>query len=492
MSSGSAGSRTRSSGGLARFPESLWQRTLFAGALAMTATLAIAAGPALAGGGTAGAPQPELAQFKVGSATTGSGDGTGAVLPDGTILLASLSNSGKTISVCRLILGGRSCASTAVLSAYSGDLFYGTAEVLVTGPSVTIVAEDCCHLPPYSGGAVVFDSTDGGATFSALTAAGKIQGGDAATVFGGQPVVATSQSSSLNVQTFPATGSPGPVSAFATPRGGADGNTALASASGGLLVASDNVGGTVFVEYVAPGGNPNAKSSYKSVGSFKGGYSLEAASGNAVLLNHGGGSLGGQRLSFFNGTSMGALHTVPEPKGGDDHHFAIQKAGSLVHVFFLNYRLGYALYSETTTDGVHWSSFVIYHSAITSTDLAPVLDPAGAGVVFEAGTSAHAPLAQPILLPQVVHIALAHSSVTAGTSTSLTGSASPHLASQLVALQKLTSGLWYTVTTTHETSGGTFSFTVPGATMTYRAVVANDPGLYLYGYSNTATLTVVP
>jgi len=88
---------------------------------------------------------------------------------------------------------------------------------------------------------------------------------------------------------------------------------------------------------------------------------------------------------------------VPEPKGGDDHYFAIEKAGSVVHVFFLNYHHGYALYSETTTDGVHWSSFAIYHSAIRSTDLAPVLNPAGAGVVFEAGTGAHAPLVQPIL-----------------------------------------------------------------------------------------------
>ena len=457
----------------------------------MTTMFVIAATPVLAGG-MAGSPQPELAPFKVASAATGSGDGTGAVLPNHTLLLAALSTSGKTITVCRLLPGGRSCASTAALSAYPGDLFYGTAEVLAIGASVTIVAEDCCHLPPYSGGAVVFDSTDGGITFSALTTVGKIQGVAAAAVFAGQPVVATSQSSSLNVQTFPATGST-PVSSFATPRGGADGNTALASAFGGLLVASDNVGGTVFVEYVAPGGDPNSKASYKNVGTFKGGDTLEAASGNAVLINHGGGSLGGQRLSFFNGTSMGPLKIVPEPKGGDDHHFAMQETGSgVVHVFFLNYRHGYGLYSETTTDGVHWSAFAIYHSAITSTDLAPVLSTAGAGLVFEAGTGAHAPLAQPILLPQVVHIALAHSSVTVGTSTSLTGTASPHMAKQLVTLQKLSSGLWYNVTTTHESTAGTFSFTVPGATMTYRTVVANYPGLYLYGYSNTATLTALP
>ncbi len=94
--------------------------------------LAVAAAPALGAESTAGSPQPALAQFKIGSATTGSGDGTGAVLPDHSLLLAALSNSGKTISVCRLIPGDHSCASTAVLSAYPGDLFYGTAEVLVS------------------------------------------------------------------------------------------------------------------------------------------------------------------------------------------------------------------------------------------------------------------------------------------------------------------------------------------------------------------------
>jgi hypothetical protein len=467
------------------------RQTTLAGVLAMTGLFAIVSAPVLASG-MAGAPQPELAPFKIATAATGSGDGTGAVLPDHTLVLAALSNSGATISVCRLIPGARSCASTAALLAYPGDLFYGTAEVLAIGASVTIVAEDCCNLPPYHGGAVVFNSTDGGLTFSALAAAGKIPGVGAATAFAGQPVVATSQSSSLNVQTFPSAGPTSPVSAFATPRAGADGNTALASAFGGLIVASDNAGGTVFVEFVAPGGDPNSRASYKSVGTFKGGYSLEAASGNAVLLNHGGGSLGGQRLSFFNGTSMGSLHTVPEPSAGDDHHFAIQETGSVVHVFFLNYRRGYALYSETTRDGVHWSAFAIYHSAITATDLAPVLASTGAGLVLEAGTGAHAPLAQPILLPQVVHIALAHTTVTTGTSTALTGTSSPRLASQLVTLQKLSGGLWYSLTTARETSAGTFSFIVPGATMTYRALVANDPGDYLYGYSNTVTLTAAP
>jgi len=48
------------------------------------------------------------------------------------------------------------------------------------------------------------------------------------------------------------------------------------------------------------------------------------------------------------------------------------------------------------------------------------------------------------------------------------------------------------VITTHERSVGSFSFAVPGATMTCRAVVADGPGFYLNGYLNTATLITAP
>ena len=68
-------------------------------------------------GYTVGDPQPELAPFSLGAA--GGGTGSGAVLPDGTLVLASLSATGTSAVVCTLHPGGRQCASTATLGAYT-------------------------------------------------------------------------------------------------------------------------------------------------------------------------------------------------------------------------------------------------------------------------------------------------------------------------------------------------------------------------------------
>jgi hypothetical protein len=62
------------------------------------------------------------------------------------------------------------------------------------------------------------------------------------------------------------------------------------------------------------------------------------------------------------------------------------------------------------------------------------------------------------------------------------------LKNQLVTLERLKGKRWYTVRTTHEPATGKFSFTVPGVTRTYRAVVADKPGYYEYGYSSSVTL----
>jgi hypothetical protein len=136
----------------------------------------VATSTALAGGvaqgiaakGTVGDPQPELAQFKVGGAGQ---SGSGAVLPNGELVLASISKNGGTINVCLLNPGSRKCNSSVSLGARAGDTFSGTAEVLSTGGvSLSIVSEDCCNIG--QNGAVTFESTDGGKTFRAETVAG--------------------------------------------------------------------------------------------------------------------------------------------------------------------------------------------------------------------------------------------------------------------------------------------------------------------------------
>ncbi|HUB42108.1 MAG TPA: hypothetical protein VMA72_24935 [Streptosporangiaceae bacterium] len=449
---------------------------------ATAAAMVLTAGGVLAApaGGTVGSPQPELAQFRVGPSGQ---SGSGAMLADGTIILASVATKGTTINVCLLRPGARSCAATVVLHAHSGDTFDGVPEVLSAGASqVSIAAEDCCSL---ADGAVVFNSTDGGHIFGPLTIAGSISSIGAGTVAGGQLVVATFTSSSYNVQAFP----PNPVSpetAVATPHSGADGDSALSTVNGGVLSVNDDLTNT-YVEYAPSGSNFNASSSYHHVATLNNELTV-AASGDALLTDPGGSLTGGDRLWFFNGTSLSGPYKVPDSKAGDDGYFAMQKVAGTVHVFFEGRRNGYDLFEETTRNGKAWTPLRRYASAIKSEQLVPVLGSIGSGVVFEA-ESPSSLLAQPILQPQNVRVRLARTHVRHGQSTKFTGSASPRLKNQLVTLEVLRSKRWYRVKTTHESGTGKFSFTVPGSTHTYRAVVADKPGYYQYGYSNSVTLT---
>ena len=466
------------------------------GALAAAATLLGAAAaltlasPAASGapaGGTTGDPQPELAQFKIGS---NSGMGSGTVLANGNLVLAFISTSGNKVTVCVLHPGGRSCADTVTLSPQKGDTLSGVPEVLSTGGAeVSVVVSDCCNSTPDT--AFVYNSTDGGATFSAYVKAGTIGNATGAsigagTVAEGNLVVATNETGSLNLQAFPPNPA-SPVTALATPNSKEDSDTSLTTDAGGVLVASDDTTNT-YVEFARSGSNFNSSSAYTAVGTFTK-QTTTAVSGNALLTDPGGSLTGGERLRFFNGTSFGTQYKVPDTRQGDDGYFAMQDAGGVVHVFLIGRRDGYDLFSETTASGSHWSRLAQYGSAINSTQLAPVLGPSGAGVVLEANTGSAKVLVQPILNPQDVRIKLAKTTVKPGHSTKLIGSVTPRLKNQKVTLERLSGRRWYTVATTHESAAGAFSFTVPGMTDTYRAVVAYQPGYYLYGYSKPVTLT---
>jgi len=448
------------------------------------ALVAGVATPALAGGGVVGEPQPELTAFKVGA--TG-GNGTGAVLPDGNLVLATPSRSATSITVCVLHPGGRSCASTATLQANRAggqDTFYGTVEVLATGGShVAVVALDCCNIGP--DGAVIFDSTNGGVSFSALKEAGTIASIGAATYAGGNVVVGSVSQGGLQVQAL----APDPVTpqtSYAVPVGGADGDTSLATYHGGVLVASDNVKNT-YVEYASSGSGLNTTGSYKRVGTFSNEL-VTAVSGDALLTDPGGSLTGGERLRIFNGTSFGPPRKVPDSREGDDGYFAMQEVGGVVHVFFLGRRYGYDVFEETTTNGVRWSPLHQFGPAIGSTSLVPVLGPSGAGLLYAtAGTPL---LAQPVLNALNVHVTLAPR-VRAGHPAVLRGTVRPVVPGpQVVTLQTLRAGRWYPVKSTH-TKGGGFFFNVAGRTATYRAVANYKPGYFEYGYSRAVTVTAV-
>jgi hypothetical protein len=460
------------------------------GVAAVGALVALSAAPAIAGGGVVGDPQPELARFTVDPA--GGGTGSGAVLPDGNLVLAAPNGSGSNIRVCVLHPGSRACVSTATLVPYSGgggDSFSGTAEVLATGgDDVSVVTEDCCYLDVGgdNGGAVVFDSTNGGASFSVEHPAGTIQGISAATYADGQIVVADSESGGLNVQAFPVDPSTAET-AIATPRGGDVGTSSLTTYDGGVLLAADDTTNT-HVQYATS--DFNASGSWSTVGTF-GNELVSAASGNALLTDPGGSLTGGERLRFFTGSSFGAASKVPDSAAGDDGYFTMQEVGRDVHVFFIGRRDSYDAFEESTTDGTHWSGLDQYTmgSAIDAGSLAAVLGPTGAGLLFENDGT---PLtAQPVLNAQGVHVTLTATKVKVGHTTTLRGTATPRLPGQLVTLEREDAGKWYAVSTTHETSSGTFSFVLPAVTRTYRAVVNLKPGYDEYGYSNAATVTAI-
>jgi hypothetical protein len=441
--------------------------------------------PALAAG-VVGDPQPELAQFTVGS--TG-GLGTGTVVAGGQLVLASPSKSGTTIGVCVLRPGARACTHRITLHAHAGDTFSGTTEVFSYGTEVTVVALDCCTIG--SNGVVEYVSTDGGATFIGPLEAGNLASIGAGTQVGAQVVVATySQLGGTGVQAFslsqgtPVTSSATLAAAFD------DGNTALSTDNGGVLVASDDTTNT-HVEFAKSGSDFNATAAYKSVGTFPNEL-VSAASGNALLTDPGGSLTGGERLRFFNSATnkFGPGHKVPDTREGDDGYFTMQDVHGTVHVFFEGRRYGYDVFTETTRDGVHWTPLVQFGSAIVSSSLSPVLGPTGAGLLFENdGTPLRA---QPILNRQSVHITLSAHRVKAGHTVTLHGQAEPHLAGLVVTLEYLRAGRWYPMKTGHESAAGTFATSVPGVTRTYRAVLNQRPGYYEYGYSNAVTLVAVP
>jgi hypothetical protein len=370
------------------------------------------------------------------------------------------------------------------LHAHAGDTFSPTPQVLITGPAdVSIVASDCCTIGP--DGVVVFSSTDGGATYVGPTQAGDIGGVTTGTVAGGQLVVANNQSPNYQIQAFPPN-PPSPAAAAATPDSHIAGDTALATDKNGVLSAQDDLTDT-YVYFAAAGANFNASASYHHVATIKN-QDTVAASGNAVLTAPGGSITGKDRLWFFNGKSLSGNYKVPDTRLGDDGYFAMKEVRGTVYVFFLGRRNHYDLYEERTRNGRTWTPLEHYASAIKSEDLVPVLNGIGAGLVFEA-QSPKPLLAQPIMVPQHVHVKLLRTHVTAGHGTKLTGSATPRLRHQLITLEVERHGHWYRVKTTHESKTGSFSFSVPAATHTYRVVVADKPGLYQFGYSNSVTLT---
>ncbi|MGO9560441.1 MAG: hypothetical protein ACLPQS_03270 [Acidimicrobiales bacterium] len=443
----------------------------------LSAVFVVAFGTAAFAGGTKGSPQPGLTRFDIGAA--GGSTGSGTVLPDGDFVIATPSNSETTIAICVLHPGGTKCASIATLKAHPKDSF-GPAQIFATGGSdVTVAVYDCCYIG--LNGVEVFNSTNDGKSWSSLTEAGDY-GADftAGTYADGQIVVgADDNGAGTEVQAF----SPHPTSVETKTAKISHtevlSGMALSTYNDGVLVASDG-GVDTHVWYAAKGSDFNSGKSYKLVDTIKG-QAVLGMSGAALLTVINGDSLtSAANLQVFNGKSFSKQKRVPAPTNPDDGAYAIQDVGSTAHIFFLDRRLSYDIFSETTSNGGDsWSHLAGYSSAIQAGGLVPILGPSGAGLCYE--TDGKPLWVQPILNAQSV-------SISVGGST-LKGSGKPVLNGYTVTLEKSAAGgFWDTVKTTKESSSGKFSFSVSGDKGTYRAVVNGEAGYILYGYSNSVTI----
>ncbi len=167
-----------------------------------------------------------------------------------------------------------------------------------------------------------------------------------------------------------------------------------------------------------------------------------------------------------------------------------QDPSGTVHVFSSRAAVKtYDLLEVSTPTGSHWSHAVNLGSAEVSNAFAGALDANGTGLAL--GTAP--PWGHPVLARQDASFSLKPSTITKGHTTTGTGKGSLAAKGRTVELQVKKSGLWDTVATTTEGSGGSFSFTIKGAstgTFDYRVVVADLPGYLQFGYSSAQPLKV--
>jgi hypothetical protein len=467
--------------------------SLVLGAASVICLVTAFAGTAMAGpaGGVKGDPQPELTPFKLGNLHASAG--SIAMEPDGSLIAAyDIGVGNGRLQICVLDRGAKGCASKVILSPLSNDDTFGTPEVFVPSANHVVVLQGACCDGSSAGGDVLYSSTDGGRTFGPPVRVGSL-GVGAAAVVGGQLVFTSGDDHDGSEVESLALNSP--VSTPSTVvKSKAAYDAGLGSYRDGVLLSSDFLGNsfyTTYVEYAKSGDNFNAASSYPTVGTFPK-EQLIGVSGNALLTLQTDGH-SAVELRLFNGTSFSAPRSVPHTAGGGPEWFAVdQDPSGGVHVFSERAASSpsYELIEQSTSNGgTTWSAPVDLGDAIDDNGFAAALDSHGSGLVLGAGEA----LVYPVLASQGVSFSLKSASIGKGRSTTGSGKSSPGAAGRLVTLQVERSGKWYNVATTHEHSGGTFSFTIKGSatgTFRYRAVASQLAGYLRYGYSNAKSLTV--
>jgi len=441
-------------------------------------------------GGVKGEPQPDHKPFKIGGASTAGGvtlDGAGAVVAYGV--------AGKTsqIVVCTINPGGRKCSlRVALTTPDSGALTpYGVTGVFVPSADRIAVLQNTCCDTATDGDTLLYTSTDNGHTFGAPVRVGNL-GVGASVLIGNDIVFTAGDVSGTHVESIPVAAS-GPPSLIATLTSSQAVDVGIGDDHGAVLAGFDILTSdyTTHIYYAPSGANFDLSSSYKEVATFAH-EQLLGVSGDAVLTEP---TTGKPRalLRFCTSKGCGAAHEVPALHRHGPNAFGIdQDPAGVTHVFSsgVQEKPLYDLIDLATSAGAHWSTLNA-GNGINSTSFAAALDSRGAGLVL--GSSPSTAWGYPVLIPQTVSFALKSSSIRKGRSTVASGRVRPAERGLTVVLQVERSGRWYTVATTHESASGAFSFKIKGARtgiFPYRAVTSNIPGIFLYGYSGTRSLTV--
>lgn len=391
--------------------------------------------------------------------------------------------------------GGHSCPKPVDLHPLDGDSIFGTPQVFVLSASQIVVLQGTCcdNLDSSPGDDLLYSSTDGGKTFGPPVRVGTL-GVDAAALAGNDIVfMGGDNRNGAQVQSVQVKPGVVPASETATANSHEAFAVGLSDYRGGVLAGSTFLGAktdTTFVEYAPKGSDFGASKSYHGVGSFAG-EDFAALSGGALLTLEPGGKEWA-RVRLFNGHSFGAPHNVPGTSGGGPELFTVnQDPSGAVHVFAIR-GLGSPIYhviERTTRNGSSWSGPVDLGNGIQSTIISAAIDSGGSGLIL--GTDPA--WGYPVLGPQSVTFSLKSSSIRAGRSTVGSGKGSPAGVGRVVTLQVERSGKWFSVATTHEKSGGAFSFTIKGksaGTFRYRAVASDLAGYLMFGYSNAKSLRV--
>jgi hypothetical protein len=448
------------------------------------------AASAASAGGVKGDPQPEMKPFQI-SATPSLNPGSVAIEQNGDIVITydtSSSTKPKTV-VCVLDRGARKCTSTVSLSPLSKDSLFAVPEVFTPSANHVVVLSNTCCDTATNGDDLLYTSTDGGKTFGAPVRVGSV-GVAGAALIGKNIVFSAGGSGGAAVESIPVTAT-GPPSSTAIAVTKESFDDAVGSYKGGALIGSDFLGTnyTTYVAYASSGHNFNSSSSYHTVGTFSHEH-LIGMSGDALVTIQTTGK-DNVLLRLFNGHGFGAAHVVPRTGGGGPEWFGVdQDPSGEVHVFSSRAAVkSYDLLEVSTSTGSHWSKALNLGSATVSNGFAAALDAKGTGLVL--GTPP--PWGHPVLAFQHVSFSLNPATITKGHSTAGSGKGSPAAKGRKVELQVEKSGRWFTVATTTEGSGGSFSFTIKGTStgkFSYRAVASDLPGYLQYGYSKSQTLQV--